>query len=108
MRLLIADDHPLFRQGLRAMLSSVPGIEVVADAVDGHDAVRLATELRPDVVVMDLDMPGLDGVEATRRLAAARPELGILVLTMFEDDDSVFAAMRAGARGYLVKGAERP
>ncbi len=108
MRLIIADDHPVFRQGLRALLGAVPEVEVVAEAVDGGEAVRLAVELRPDVVVMDLNMPGVNGVEATRRITSEAPEVGVLVLTMFEDDDSVFAAMRAGARGYLVKGADSP
>jgi DNA-binding NarL/FixJ family response regulator len=107
-RVLLADDHPVFLRGLRALLSAVDDVEVVGDAADGDAAVALATELRPDVVVMDLNMPGMSGVEATRELAATLPEIGILVLTMFEDDDSVFAAMRAGARGYLVKGADSP
>ena len=108
MRLVIADDHPVFRQGLRALLAAVPEVEVVAEAVDGSEAVRLAVDLRPDVVVMDLNMPGINGVEATRRITSDAPDVGVLVLTMFEDDDSVFAAMRAGARGYLVKGADSP
>ena len=108
MRLVIADDHPVFRQGLRALLAAVPEVEVVAEAVDGSEAVRLAVDLRPDVVVMDLNMPGINGVEATRRITSDAPGVGVLVLTMFEDDDSVFAAMRAGARGYLVKGADSP
>ena len=105
---LLVDDHPVFRRGLRALLSAVPDIEVLAEGSDGEEAVRLALELRPDVVVMDLQMPGLDGVEATRRILAEAPEVGVLVLTMSEDEDSVFAAMRAGARGYLVKGADSP
>src|SRR3954471_10107873 len=107
MRVLIADDHPLFRQGLRALLSASDA-EVLSDATDGAEAVRLATELKPDVVVMDLHMPELDGGEGPRRIVAAAPEVGVLVLTMFEDDESVFAAMRAGARGYLIKGADSP
>jgi DNA-binding NarL/FixJ family response regulator len=108
VRVLVADDHPAFRAGLQLMLSSVDGIEVVAEADNGATALQLAGELKPDVVVMDLRMPGLDGIEATRRLVRADPDIGVVVLTMFEDDDSVFAAMRAGARGYLLKGAELP
>jgi DNA-binding NarL/FixJ family response regulator len=108
VRVLIADDHPAFRAGLQLMLSSVDDIEVVAEADNGALALQRAAELKPDVVVMDLRMPGLDGIEATRRLVRADPDIGVVVLTMFEDDDSVFAAMRAGARGYLLKGAELP
>jgi DNA-binding NarL/FixJ family response regulator len=106
IRVMLADDHPVFRHGLRALLGALPDVEVVAEATDGNEAVQLALELRPDVCVMDLQMPGLDGLAATRRIRPEAPEVGILVLTMFEDDDSVFAAMRAGARGYLVKGAD--
>jgi DNA-binding NarL/FixJ family response regulator len=106
LRVLLADDHPVFRKGMRALLASLPAAEVVGEAADGEQAVQLAAECRPDVVVMDLNMPGVNGVEATRRIVTARPETGVLVLTMFEDDDSVFAAMRAGARGYLVKGSD--
>jgi DNA-binding NarL/FixJ family response regulator len=105
--LLLADDHAGFRAGFHAALASVDTIRIVGDAVDGEDAVRLAQELQPDVVVMDLQMPRLDGIEATRRLLQGSPHIGVLVLTMFEDDQSVFLAMRAGARGYLVKGAPR-
>jgi DNA-binding NarL/FixJ family response regulator len=107
IRVLIADDHPAFRAGLRLMLAASDEIDVVGEAEDGNRVCALADELRPDVVVMDLRMPGLDGIEATRQLIAARPDIGIVVLTMFEDDESVFAAMRAGARGYLLKGAEQ-
>ena len=106
-RILIADDHPAFRAGLGLMLGDVEDIEVVAEAETGRQAVELAEELAPDVVVMDLRMPDLDGIEATRRLRTVAPSSAVIVLTMFEDDDSVFAAMRAGALGYLLKGAER-
>jgi DNA-binding NarL/FixJ family response regulator len=105
---LLVDDHPVFRHGLTALLEAIPDIEVVAEGSHGADAVRLARELRPDVVVMDLQMPRVDGITATRQIVEALPGTGVLVLTMFDDDDSVFAAMRAGARGYLVKGADSP
>jgi DNA-binding NarL/FixJ family response regulator len=107
IRVLIADDHPAFRAGLRLMLTAADDIEVAGEAVDGEQVITLTVDLAPDVVVMDLRMPGLDGIEATRRLVATRPDLGVVVLTMFEDDESVFAAMRAGARGYVLKGAEQ-
>ena len=106
LRVLLADDHPVFRRGLRALLSSLEETVVVGEASDGADAVRLAAELAPDVVVMDLSMPGMNGVEATRGIVEDRSNTAVLVLTMSEDDDSVFAAMRAGARGYLVKGSD--
>lgn len=104
---IVADDHPVFRQGLRALLDGVPDIELVGDAADGEAAVAMALERKPAVVLMDLRMPGLNGIEATRQINAVEPAVGILVLTMFEDDDSVFAAMRAGARGYLLKGSDQ-
>jgi DNA-binding NarL/FixJ family response regulator len=107
IRVLIADDHPAFRAGLQLLLTEVDDIDVVGTAENGLDAVRLAQQLAPDVVAMDLRMPDLDGIEATRRLHEHLPDLGVIVLTMFEDDASVFAAMRAGARGYLLKGAEQ-
>jgi DNA-binding NarL/FixJ family response regulator len=107
IRVVIADDHPAFRAGLRLMLDIADDVEIVGEADDGARVVDVAQEQRPDVVVMDLRMPGLDGIEATRRLLALQPDLGVVVLTMFEDDESVFAAMRAGARGYLLKGAEQ-
>ena len=103
---LIVDDHPLVRQGLHAVLDSAPDITVVADAADGHEGVRLAEELAPDVVIMDLQMPGLHGIDATREIVSKRPKTAVLVLTMFEDDDMVFSAMSAGAVGYLLKGAD--
>jgi DNA-binding NarL/FixJ family response regulator len=107
IHILIADDNAEFREGLRGLLAAQADLAVVATAPDGDAALRLATRLQPDVVMMDLQMPGLNGIEATRRLVAASPHVGVLVVTMFEDDDSVFAAMRAGARGYLLKGARK-
>jgi DNA-binding NarL/FixJ family response regulator len=106
LRMLIADDHPLYRDGLKTALGAA-GFDVVGEAAHGRQAVALALELQPDVVIMDLDMPGMGGVEATRRIAHGRPDVAILVLTMLADDDSVFAALRVGARGYLLKGAGR-
>jgi DNA-binding NarL/FixJ family response regulator len=103
VRVLIADDHPLFREGMRGRLDRMGDIAVVGEASGGDEAVDLARELEPQVVLMDIKMPGLNGIEATREIRQASPEVGVLVLTMFEDDDSVFAAMRAGARGYLLK-----
>jgi DNA-binding NarL/FixJ family response regulator len=107
LRVLICDDHPVFRNGLRMLLSAQEGLDVVGDASTGREAVSRADELQPDVVVMDLQMPELNGIEATREIVATSPHVKVLVLTMFEDDDSVFAAMRAGARGYLLKGADQ-
>jgi DNA-binding NarL/FixJ family response regulator len=106
-RVLLADDHPVYRGGLRMMLESTGRVEVVGLAADGAEAVALAAQLRPSVVVMDLQMPVLDGVEATRRIVADRPETAVLALTMHEDDENLLAAMLAGARGYLVKGADQ-
>ena len=107
LRVLIADDHPVFRGGLRALLSTDAGFEVVAEAAGGTEAVQLAAATRPDVVLMDLHMPDLDGVDATAQIVRENPETAVLVLTMFDDDDSVFAAMRAGARGYVLKGTNQ-
>ena len=107
IRVLIADDHPLVRQGLQAALAPMPEVEVVAEAATGQAAIREAVLHRPDVVVMDLQMPDLNGIDATRELGRALPTAAVLVLTMFDDDDWVFAAMRAGARGYVLKGAEQ-
>jgi DNA-binding NarL/FixJ family response regulator len=106
IRILIADDHPVFRYGLRALLSAEPTTEVVGEATTGEEVIAAALSLQPDVILMDLNMPSVNGIEATRRILAETPHVSILVLTMFDDDDSVFAAMRAGARGYLLKGAE--
>ncbi|MET9387518.1 response regulator transcription factor [Streptomyces sp. NPDC002928] len=107
IRVLIADDHPVVRRGMSALLASLDGVEVVAEAATGEEALREAQLSRPDVVVMDIQMPAMDGVEATRRLAALLPGVAVLVVTMFEDDATVVSAMRAGARGYLLKGAEQ-
>jgi DNA-binding NarL/FixJ family response regulator len=106
LRVLIADDHPLYRDGLSAALKAA-GFEVVGEAVDGRQAVALSLELQPDVVIMDLKMTDVGGIEATRRITHGSPDVAILVLTMLADDDSVFAALRVGARGYLLKGARQ-
>jgi DNA-binding NarL/FixJ family response regulator len=106
-RVLIVDDHPAFRRGVELMLAGVDDIVVVGHAETGQRAVDLAAEAAPDVVLMDLRMPGLDGIEATRRISRTDDAPAVVVLTMFQDDDSVFAAMRAGARGYLLKGADQ-
>src|SRR5207249_8676916 len=105
IRLLIADDHLVYRQGIRVLLADVEEVAVIGEAANGDQAIQQAEQLQPDVVLMDLQMPGTNGIEATRRIVGASPHIGVLVLTMYEDDDSVFAAMRAGARGYLLKGA---
>jgi DNA-binding NarL/FixJ family response regulator len=107
VRILVADDHPLYRRSLAALLAGQDGWQVVAEESDGVGAVTAAHATQPDVVVMDLQMPGLDGIEATRRIVATSPHVAVLVLTMYDDDASVFAAMRAGARGYLLKGADQ-
>ncbi|HEX6708838.1 MAG TPA: response regulator transcription factor [Rubrobacter sp.] len=107
IRVLIADDHPFFRDGLSVLVEATPDTELVGEATDGNEVVTLAAQIKPDVILMDLRMPGLGGIEATRKILEETPETGILVVTMVEDDDSVFAAMRAGARGYLLKGADR-
>ncbi len=105
LRILIAEDSAPFRHGLRGLLQSVDALEVVGEATSGHEAIQLAGQLQPDIVLMDLQMPGLNGIEATRQIVYTSPHISILMLTMFEDDESVFAALRAGARGYLLKGA---
>jgi DNA-binding NarL/FixJ family response regulator len=103
LTILIADDHPVFRKGLRALLASMPDVELVGEASSGAEAVRLAEQLQPDVILMDLQMPGGGGLAAIREIVQTSPHIRILVVTMFQDDDSVFAAMRAGARGYVLK-----
>jgi len=107
IRVVVADDHPVVRDGLSALLASVPSITVAGVASTGREAVRTAVTLRPDVLVMDIQMPELTGVEAAAEIARAAPDVAVLMLTMFDDDDSVFAAMRAGARGYVLKGAQQ-
>ena len=107
VRVVVADDHPIVRDGLRALLTSIPDVELVGEATTGREAVRSAVTDRPDVIVMDLRMPDLDGAAATAEICRVAPDVAVLVLTMLDDDDSVFAAMRAGARGYLVKGASQ-
>lgn len=106
IRVLIADDHPVFRDGLRALVDRAPDLELVGEATTGREAVALAASARPAIVLMDLRMPEMSGIEATRRIVEANPSVRILVLTMSEEDDSLFAAMRAGARGYLPKDAD--
>ena len=106
LRILIADDHPLFRSGLRALLGAVPDMAVAGEATTGEEAVALATKVQPDVIVMDLQMPGISGIEATRRVLDQSLHVGVLIVTMFEDDYSVFAAMRTGAKGYMLKDAD--
>ncbi len=103
--ILIVDDHPVFRSGLRLLLELQPGLLVVGEAGTAEDALRLASELQPDVILMDIQLPAMNGIEATRRIKAINPRIQILMLTMFQDDDSVFAAVRAGAQGYVLKGS---
>jgi DNA-binding NarL/FixJ family response regulator len=106
IKLMIADDHKLFREGLKALFAVTDDIEIVAEAEDGESALKKCTELQPDVILMDINMPGLNGIHATQQIVEKFPQIGIIMLTMLEDDASVFNAMRAGARGYLLKGAD--
>jgi DNA-binding NarL/FixJ family response regulator len=103
LRIMIVEDHPLFRKGLRALISAEDDFQIVGEASDGNEAVTAALELLPDVVLMDLQLPGQSGINAIREIVAASPTTRILVITLFQDDDSVFAALRAGARGYILK-----
>jgi DNA-binding NarL/FixJ family response regulator len=107
LRVVVVDDHPVVRTGLKAVLATTPGLEQVGEGSSGAEAVELAERLLPDVLVMDINMPGMDGIEATRHVVATSPSVAVLVLTMHDDDDTVFSAMRAGARGYLLKGSEQ-
>lgn len=107
IKVLIADDHVFYREGVRALLSNVPDLEVVGEANNGEETILQADKLQPNVILMDLKMPGMNGIDATRKINETQPNIGVLVITMFDDDDSVFAAMRAGARGYLLKDADK-
>jgi DNA-binding NarL/FixJ family response regulator len=107
IRVLITDDHPRFREGMQFMLRREPDLELVGEASTGEEAIDKAAALQPDVILMDLRMPGVNGVEATRRIMETSPHIRVLVIIMYEDDDTVFAALRAGARGYLLKGADK-
>ena len=105
LTIVVADDHAVVRAGLGALLSAVDGYELIGEVATGTDAVRAAVTLHPDVLVMDIQMPGMSGIDATREIGRVAPDVAVLMLTMFEDDESVFAAMRAGALGYVLKGA---
>lgn len=103
LRILIADDHPLFRKGLRTLLASMPDVECVGEATTGEEAIAHAATLQPDLIIMDIQMPGRNGIDSTRQIVQTSPHIRVLIVTLFEDNESVFAAMRAGARGYLLK-----
>ncbi len=107
IKVLIADDHVFYREGVRTLLSNSPEISLVGEASNGDEVIAKAAQLKPDVILMDLKMPGVNGIDATRQIHEASPNIGVLVITMFDDDDSVFAALRAGARGYLLKDADK-
>jgi two-component system NarL family response regulator len=106
IRVLIVDDHTLLRHGLRLILNNAEGLTVIGEATDGEEAITLARELKPDVILMDVNMPGLNGIEATRRIRAAQPDIKVLMLTISKQDKDLIAAIKAGARGYLLKSAE--
>ena len=106
VRILLSDDHTLFRKGIRTMLEQVPDVEVVGEAASGQEAIALAHELVPDVILMDIKMPAVSGIEATRRILQENPHIGVILVTMYDDPESAFAGMRAGARGYVLKEAE--
>ena len=105
IRILLADDHTLFRKGIRTLLEQMPGIEVVGEAATGQEAVAHSRELVPDVILMDIKMPAINGIEATRQVLQENPHIGVILVTMFDDPESVFSGMRAGARGYVLKEA---
>jgi DNA-binding NarL/FixJ family response regulator len=107
IKVLIADDHVFYREGVRALLSNSPEVTVIGEAGSGEEVITKTAELNPNVILMDLKMPGMNGIDATRHIHESSPEIGVLVITMFDDDGSVFAAMRAGARGYLLKDADK-
>ena len=106
IRILLADDHTLFRRGIRTMLEQMPDVEVVGEAASGQEAIALAHQFVPDVILMDIKMPAVSGIEATRRILQENPHIGIILVTMYDDPESAFAGMRAGARGYVLKEAE--
>lgn len=106
MKIIIAEDHPMFRSGVRSLLATTDDLEVVGEASDGIEAVKLAGELQPDLIIMDIRMPGLNGIEATMRIKEQYPAIEVLILTMYQDDQSVFTAMRVGAKGYVLKDAD--
>lgn len=107
IKVLIADDHLFYREGIRTLLSTAEEIEIIGEASNGLDVITRTSELQPDIILMDLKMPGLNGIDATRQIIQKQPKVGILVITMFDDDESVFAVMRAGARGYILKDADQ-
>ncbi len=107
IRILVVDDHKLFREGLAALLNAAAETAVAGEAATGAEAIAQAAAVTPDVILMDIQMPDMNGIEATRRILADQPDIGVIMLTMLEDDDSLFAAMRAGARGYILKGADK-
>jgi DNA-binding NarL/FixJ family response regulator len=107
VRILIVDDHTLFREGVRAILKAVADIEIIGEAATGEEAIDKVSALTPDIILMDIQMPDMNGVEATHKILKNHPDMGIIILTMLEDDDSLFSALRAGARGYVLKGADK-